>query len=134
MGVFQTRPSQIWADRAVRDGANARIVQYVDDAYIAREKKEKVQSDIEKMEANKLELAWLNTAWKTLYTDPQVLRVHKEHIFHVHAKFRQAGLPGLVGTSFRDPPCRARSFECCRVRGGIGPRDRPREILFCTAV
>ena len=39
------------------------------------------------MGACKPDLAWLNTAWRTLYTDPQVLRAHKDHIFHVHAKF-----------------------------------------------
>jgi len=52
-----------------------------------KEKKEKVQTDIGKMGANKNDLGWLNAAWRTLHTDPEVLRRHSDYIFHVHAKF-----------------------------------------------
>ncbi len=87
MGVFQMRPSGIHAERAIRDGANARIVNYINDAYIEKVDKDKAISDITKMGANQVDFSWLNTAYRTLYTDPKVLKKHKDYIFHIHAKF-----------------------------------------------
>lgn len=87
MGVFELRPSRIKADRAVRDGANAKVVQYINEAYEAKADLKKVRGDVAKMGANAQDLAWLNQVSRILHTDPQVLKKHKGHIFHVHAKF-----------------------------------------------
>lgn len=87
MGVFEMKPSRIHAERAVRDGANAKIVNYITDAYMAKMPRKDIEADISKMGANSLDFAWLDKVYRTLYTDPQVLKKHKDYIFHVHAKF-----------------------------------------------
>lgn len=87
MGVFQTKPSIIHYERAIRDGANAKIVEYINQAYITKTAKAKVAADIEKMGANAFDFGWLNSVYRILYTDPQVLKKHKDYIFHIHAKF-----------------------------------------------
>lgn len=87
MGVFQMRPSRIHAERAIRDGANAKIVEYINEAYMAKIDMGRVAADIEKMGAKSMDLGWLRTAYHTLYTNPQALKKHKDYIFHIHAKF-----------------------------------------------
>jgi len=87
MGVFELRPSRIKAARAVRDGANAKVVQYVNDAYEAKADLKKVREEIAKMGAIAEDFKWLGQVGRILHTDPQVLKKHKGHIFHVHAKF-----------------------------------------------
>lgn len=88
MGVFQYKPSQIQADRAVRDGANAKIVKYVNDAFMAKTPMASVAADIEKMGATPKDMGWFNMVFRRmLYTDPQVLKKHKDYIFHIHGKF-----------------------------------------------
>jgi sugar phosphate isomerase/epimerase len=87
MGVFQLKPSRIQADRAVRDGANAKIVEYINQAYEEKSAKEKVQADIQKMGANPVDFGWLGAVYRILHTNPQVLKKHKDYIFHIHAKF-----------------------------------------------
>jgi len=87
MGIFEKRPSRIHGERVIRDGANAKIVSYVTEGYMAGERKEVVEREIRKMGANSLDLGWMNKVFRTLYTDPQVLKKHKDSIFHIHAKF-----------------------------------------------
>ncbi len=87
MGVFESRPSRIKAARAVRDGANAAIVQYINDAFMAKSPFGTTRKEIEKMGANAEDLKWLGMTARILHTDPQVLKKHKGHIFHIHAKF-----------------------------------------------
>lgn len=87
MGVFEKRPSRIHAERAVRDGAHQNIVTHVTESYMAGVSKDKINADIQKMGANGVDFAWLNKVYRTLYTDPQALRKHKDYIYHIHAKF-----------------------------------------------
>lgn len=87
MGVFQKKPSIIHYERMIRDGANAKVVEYINQAHMAKESKTKVLQDIEKMGANKLDINWLNTAYRILHTNPEVLKKHKDYIFHIHGKF-----------------------------------------------
>ncbi len=87
MGVFEKKPSRIHAERAIRDGADSRIVNYITEAYMAKETMDKTTADIAKMGAKPLDYAWLGKVYRTLYTDPQELRKHKDYIFHIHAKF-----------------------------------------------
>ncbi|QCX34310.1 TIM barrel protein [Caloramator sp. E03] len=87
MGVFQLRPSQIQAERAVRDGANPKIVEYINKAFEAKADMKKVREDIAKMGANAQDFAWLGSVSRILYTNPEVLKKHKDYIFHIHGKF-----------------------------------------------
>jgi sugar phosphate isomerase/epimerase len=87
MGVFQSRPSQIQAERAVRDGANTKIVQYINEAYEANTDLKKIREDISKMGAGPMDFAWLGSVSRILYTNPEVLKKHKDYIFHIHGKF-----------------------------------------------
>ena len=87
MGVFQSRPCTIHWERAIRDGANPKIVAYVNEAYMAGQSREQVMKDIQKMGANAGDIGWLNSAYRILHTNPEVLRKHRDYIFHVHAKF-----------------------------------------------
>jgi sugar phosphate isomerase/epimerase len=88
MGIFQYKPSPIQAARAVRDGATEKIVNYINEAYVAKQDRRAVQNEIEKMGANAHDKGWLNFAYSmVLYTNPEVLKKHKDRIFHIHGKF-----------------------------------------------
>lgn len=87
MGVFSYKPSIIHYERAIRDGANAKIVEYINAAFIAKRQKLDVLTDIEKMGATPDDIAWLNRCFHAIYTNPDALRKHKDYIFHIHGKF-----------------------------------------------
>lgn len=87
MGIFEKVPSRVHQERIIRDGANRKIVEYITESYLNKEPKEKVEAEIEKMGANSFDYQWLNRAYRTLYTNPEVLKQHKDYIFHIHAKF-----------------------------------------------
>lgn len=87
MGIFEKVPSRVHQERAIRDGANRKIVEYITESYLNKIPKEKVRSEIEKMGANSFDYGWLERAYRTLYTDPQALKKHKDYIFHIHGKF-----------------------------------------------
>lgn len=87
MGVFQTKPCGIHAERAIRDGAKPEIVTYANEAWLSGASREQTMKDVAKMGAGPKEMGWVNTVYRILYTNPEVLRKHRDYIFHVHAKF-----------------------------------------------
>jgi len=88
MGIFEKTPSRIHMERAIRDGANPKIVDYITDAFMAKVELNKAEADVKKMGPNPADLGWFHKVYRfTLYTDPQVLKKHKDYIFHIHAKF-----------------------------------------------
>ena len=87
MGVFQKTISRVHQERAVRDGATPKIVEYIGKAFVDKLPFDKVSAEIEKMGANQLDKQWAFRVNRTLYTDPEILRKHKDSIFHIHAKF-----------------------------------------------
>lgn len=87
MGIFEKVPSRIHQERAIRDGAHQKIAEYITEAYLNQVPQDKTASDIEKMGANEFDYGWLTRAYRSLYTNPEELRKHKDYIFHVHAKF-----------------------------------------------
>lgn len=88
MGIFEMTPSRIHKERAIRDGANPKIVDFITDAYMAKFELNKAEADVKKMGPNPADLGWFHKVYRfTLYTNPEVLKKHKDYIFHVHAKF-----------------------------------------------
>ncbi|MDL2292993.1 sugar phosphate isomerase/epimerase [Ruminococcaceae bacterium OttesenSCG-928-D13] len=87
MGIFEKFPSPLQQARAVRNGASQKVTDFITQAYIAGEGQDKVAAEMAKQNANQHDYAWLHRAYRTLYTSPEVLRKHKDYIFHVHAKF-----------------------------------------------
>jgi len=87
MGVFEKKVSRIHKERAIRDGANPKIVEYTAAAFDAGQPMHKITEDAEKMGANQFDQKWLGKLGFTVYTDPQELKKHKDYIFHIHAKF-----------------------------------------------
>jgi sugar phosphate isomerase/epimerase len=88
MGIFEKQPSPIHQERAVRDGGNGRIIEYITKAASDQVPVKQIEAEIEKMGANAIDKQWLIRATvRRLYTNPQALKKHKDYIFHVHAKF-----------------------------------------------
>jgi len=87
MGVFEKVPSSVRQERMIRDGATPRIVEHITAAYMAKEPIPKIAANVEKMGGNEFDKKWLTYVSRILYTNPQVLKKHKDYIFHVHAKF-----------------------------------------------
>lgn len=87
MGVFEKTPSRIHRERIVRDGATQSIVEYITQAYLDKQSRATIEAKAEEMGANTLDKQWIGYCFRTLYTNPEALRAHKNHIFHVHAKF-----------------------------------------------
>jgi sugar phosphate isomerase/epimerase len=88
MGIFEKYPSRIHQERAIRDGGSRKIIEYITQCVNQKEAPGKIGAEIEKMGANELDKQWLfRAAIFKLYTNPQVLKAHKDHIFHIHAKF-----------------------------------------------
>jgi sugar phosphate isomerase/epimerase len=88
MGIFEKVPSPIHQERAIRDGGNARIIEYITKAVIDKVPVDKIGVEIDKMGANAVDKQWLFRATvRRLYTNPQALKKHKDYIFHIHAKF-----------------------------------------------
>ena len=87
MGVFEKTLSGVHKERAIRDGTNPKIVEYTSAAYDAGVPVAKIVADARRMGAGPKDQAWLHKVSRTVYTDPQGLRKHKDYIFHIHAKF-----------------------------------------------
>lgn len=87
MGVFEKTPSRIHRERMVRDGAQEKVTQYITGAFLAQESRAAIEKEMDKMGANDMDRRWLTYCYRSLYTNPEVLRKYKNNIFHVHAKF-----------------------------------------------
>ncbi len=95
MGIFEKVPSRIHRERLVREGASKKITDYITEAYVNRESRAKIEAQAELMGAGSKDKAWISYCFRSLYTNPQILKQHKNHIFHIHAKFYDM-LPDLT--------------------------------------
>jgi sugar phosphate isomerase/epimerase len=88
MGIFEKLPSPTHQERAVRDGGNRKIIEYITMAANDKVPFNQIEAEIDKMGANAIDKQWFFRATvRRLYTNPQILRKHKDYILHIHAKF-----------------------------------------------
>jgi sugar phosphate isomerase/epimerase len=97
MGIFEKIPSPIHQERAIRDGANRKVVEYITKAVLDKVPVKDIVIEIDKMGANAMDKQWLNRATASgadttvamgrVYNNPEVLKKHKDYIIHIHGKF-----------------------------------------------
>jgi sugar phosphate isomerase/epimerase len=91
MSIFVEQVPEYKADAAIESGATEKIVRYINEAYKNRAKKETTLEEINKMNANDLDRAWLNNAFHYSYADPKELIKVIPYTNHIHAKFYKMG-------------------------------------------
>jgi sugar phosphate isomerase/epimerase len=88
MGIFEKYPSRVHQERAIRDGGNRKIIEYITQRINEKIPADRIGAEIEKMGANAIDKQWLfRVVFFRLYTNPQAIKAHKDHIFHIHGKF-----------------------------------------------
>lgn len=87
MGVFEKVPSRIHRERIIREGASQKVTDFITQAFLNKESRAAIEKEMNRMGANSQDRRWLSYCFRALYTNPEVLRKHKDYIFHIHAKF-----------------------------------------------
>ena len=87
MGIFEKVPSRIHRERLVREGASKKITDYITEAFLNHDSRAKIEAQADLMGAASKDMAWIAYCFRSLYTNPRILKQHKNHIFHIHAKF-----------------------------------------------
>jgi sugar phosphate isomerase/epimerase len=87
MGIFEKRYPRVRAERHVREGAHAEIVQYISEAHERKENLDQVEQEVKKMGGNARDLAMVEDLRHIVYTDPRRLLEYMPRIFHIHGKF-----------------------------------------------
>lgn len=87
LGIFVKRLPRIMTERALRDGARERFVNYMADVYNHRESTEDLPQKVEAMGGNARELVLARLIQRFIFEDPRELIEYMPYIKHIHGKF-----------------------------------------------
>lgn len=87
-GIFQYRPSQIACDNALKAGAKPEIIDFIVSAIEADSTSARnLAPRIQAMGGGPVETGFAMQHARLHYSDPSVLKTHKDLICHIHGKF-----------------------------------------------
>jgi sugar phosphate isomerase/epimerase len=87
MGIFVKKFPRIISERALRDGARERFVNYMVDIYNNREDTTNLPEKIESIGGNGRELTLARLIQRFIFEDPHKLVEYMPYIKHIHGKF-----------------------------------------------
>ena len=87
MGIFTKRLPRVMRDRAERNGADPRILDYVCDAYEHGVLAEYIVAEARNMGGKPIDIGFAEAARHNVYSQPRRLLEFMPYIFHIHAKF-----------------------------------------------
>jgi len=87
MGIFTKRLPRVLRDRALRNGATPRILDYVSQAYENGVLCEYIIAEARNMGGNPVDLGYAEASRHNVYSQPRRLLEFMPWIFHIHAKF-----------------------------------------------
>ena len=87
MGIFTKRLPRVVRDRALRQGATPKVVEYVCQAYEAGIMREYIVAEARNMGGNPAALAFAESARHNNFSPPRRLTEYCPYMFHLHAKF-----------------------------------------------
>lgn len=85
-GIFIAKPIPALEKKAVKRGANPRIVEAIHDCYCSRKTYEEALQEITLLGPNEEDLMWLKSAYSYTYCDPELLKNYLPYTVHIHAK------------------------------------------------
>jgi Domain of unknown function (DUF6379)/Xylose isomerase-like TIM barrel len=96
-GIFCQRLPPAFLARALRDGAQPRVVEFVERAFVDRTPQSQVLAQVERIAANHADqmLGWMYGAFGPASNDPKDLAPLIPHIFNVHGKFYEITPEGV---------------------------------------
>jgi sugar phosphate isomerase/epimerase len=87
MGIFTKRLPRVLRDRALRNGATPKILDYVSQAYESGVLSEYVVAEARNMGGNAADMGYAEASRHNVYSQPKRLLEFMPSIFHIHAKF-----------------------------------------------
>jgi len=87
MGIFTRRLPRVLRDRALRNGATPKILDYVSQAYENGVLSEYIVAETRNMGGNAVDMGYAEASRHNVYSQPKRLLEFMPSIFHIHAKF-----------------------------------------------
>src|SRR6266403_182338 len=87
MGIFTKRLPRVLRDRALRNGATPKILDYVSQAYENGVLSEYIVAETRNMGGNAVDMGYAEASRHNVYSQPKRLLEFMPSIFHIHAKF-----------------------------------------------
>ncbi len=87
MGTYEKRFPRVRTERAIREGATPKVVEFLNQAYESGEDMTAIREDVVKMGGNDKDLAMQADFTRIVYDNPKKLLEYMPRIFHIHAKF-----------------------------------------------
>jgi sugar phosphate isomerase/epimerase len=87
MGIFTRRLPRVLRDRALRNGATPKILDYVSQAYENGVLSEYIVAEARNMGGNAVDIGYAEASRHNVYSQPKRLLEFMPFIFHIHAKF-----------------------------------------------
>ena len=87
MGIFTKRLPRVLRDRALRNGATPKILDYVSQAYENGVLSEYIVAEARNMGGNAVDMGYAEASRHNVYSQPKRLLEFMPSIFHIHAKF-----------------------------------------------
>ena len=87
MGIFTKRLPRVLRERALRNGATPRILDYVSQAYENGVLCEYIIAEARNMGGNPVDIGYAEASRHNVYSQPKRLLEFMPYIFHIHAKF-----------------------------------------------
>ncbi len=87
MGIFTKRLPRVVRDRALRNGANPKVLDYVSNAYENGVLSEYIIAEARNMGATPVDMGFAEQARHNFYMQPKRLIEFTPYLFHIHAKF-----------------------------------------------
>lgn len=85
-GIFIEKPIPALEKKAVKRGADPKIVEVIHDCYCCRKTYEETLQAIAPLNPNEEDLAWAKSAYSYTYCDPELLKDYLPYTVHLHAK------------------------------------------------
>jgi hypothetical protein len=87
MGIYTKRLPRVMRDRALRNGATEKILDYVSQAYENGVLAEYVVFEARSMGANPVDMGFAEACRHNVWSSPKRMLEFMPYIFHIHAKF-----------------------------------------------